>query len=80
MHLVRHLLLTAVRHNFTFSAQHIPGIQNSLADALSRFHWQEFRQLAPEADQTPMRVPTDLLQALTSPLWMHDAGNSYCRA
>jgi len=28
---------------------HIPGVHNSDADALSYFHWQEFRHLAPSA-------------------------------
>ncbi|KAK3745292.1 hypothetical protein QZH41_013949 [Actinostola sp. cb2023] len=49
MRLVRSLLMAAAQFNFTFSAQHIPGIQNKVADALSRFHWQVFWQLVPKA-------------------------------
>ena len=49
MHLLRNLLLSAARDSFSFSAQHIPGVFNQIADALSRFRRQEFRQLAPGA-------------------------------
>jgi len=43
-----HLLLSAAaRFNFSFTSQHIPGIHNNIADALSRFHWQDFSRLAP---------------------------------
>ena len=47
MQLLRSLLLTAAHHSFSFSARHVPGVNNQIADALSRFHWQDFRQLVP---------------------------------
>ena len=56
MRLLRHLLLSAARHSFSFSAQHVPGVNNQLADALSRFHWQDVRLLAPEAQPLPTPV------------------------
>ena len=68
MHLLRSLLLAAARHSFSFSAQHIPGVTNSIADALSRFHWQDFRRLAPEAHRHPTSIPPQLLEDLISPL------------
>ena len=68
MHLLRSLLLAAARHSFSFSAQHIPGVTNSIADALSRFHWQAFRRLAPEAHRHPTPIPPQLLEDLISPL------------
>lgn len=37
MHLLPALLLAAASHSFSFSAQHIPGVTNSIADALSHF-------------------------------------------
>jgi len=43
MQLLHHLLSAPARFNFTFTAQHLPGIHNNIADALSRFVWQEFR-------------------------------------
>jgi len=39
------------------SLLNIPGIHNNIADALSRFHWQEFRRLAPWAQPYPVPVP-----------------------
>ena len=49
MCLVRSLLMAAARFNFSFAAVHVPGVENPIADALSRFRWQDFRQLAPWA-------------------------------
>ena len=67
MQLLRHLLSAAARHNFTFTAIHLPGIHNSIADALSRFRWQEFRRLAPEALPLPAPIPHQLWDFLISP-------------
>lgn len=53
MELVRSLHLCAATFNFYYSAKHVPGIDNSIADSLSRFNMQAFRQLAPQADATP---------------------------
>ena len=73
MHLLRHLLFSAASFQFSFSSAHIPGIENSIADGLSRFHWQEFRLLAPDAMVYPTRTPECLLQNLTDPLWNYNA-------
>ena len=67
MHLLRSLLTAAVRFNFTFVAEYLPGKQNLIADALSRFHWQDFRHLAPGAHTHPINVPGQLLQELILP-------------
>ena len=66
MRLLRHLLLSAARHSFSFSTQHVPGVNNQLADALSHFHWQDFHLLAPEAQPLPTPIPPQLLTDLTS--------------
>ena len=66
MQLLRNLLLSAARYSFSFSAQYILGVFNQIADALSRFLWQEFRQLAPGAWPTPTPIPSKLLSELTS--------------
>ena len=67
MRLLRHLLASAARFNFSFSSQHVPGIHNCIADALFRFHWQEFRRLAPEAQLLPVSIPPQLLDELIGP-------------
>ena len=46
MQLLHNLLFSAARHSFSFSSQHVPGVNNQLADALSHFSWQEFWHLA----------------------------------
>jgi hypothetical protein len=54
MTLIRTLWLIAARHGFEFRVTHIPGVTNSLADALSRGDVQDrFRTLHPLADQLP---------------------------
>lgn len=47
--LLRHLVLRCLQRNIWFRARHVPGVNNSVADALSRFRWQEFRELLPGA-------------------------------
>ena len=34
MHLLRDLLLSAARWGFTFTAAHVPGVENKIADAI----------------------------------------------
>ena len=53
MRLIRSLFFTAAQHNFTLLISHIPGVDNSVADALSRLQFHRFHQLAPEADPEP---------------------------
>ena len=67
MRLLRLLLASAAHFNFSFTSQHVPGILNNIADALSRFHWQEFRRLAPEARSLPVAIPSQLLEELIGP-------------
>lgn len=76
MFLLRKFLFAAARYNFTFAAQHVPGIHNAIADALSRFHWQEFRSLAPEAHPIPVDIPQSLLEDLIHPLSKGSATSS----
>ena len=66
MRLLRSLLLSAARYSFSFSSRHVPGVNNLIADALSRFHWQDFRRLAPEAQPVPTSIPNQLLLDLTA--------------
>ena len=57
MDLVRAITLQTLSYNFTFNATHIPGLQNSIADSLSRFQMDRFHSLAPLASPTPCIIP-----------------------
>ena len=37
MDLVRAITILTLVHNFTFTAKHIPGLDNSIGDSLSHF-------------------------------------------
>lgn len=61
MVLVRDLVLTSLRHNIVFRARHVPGVENTWADLISRLQIEEFRKVFPEADAVPTLVPETLL-------------------
>ena len=67
MHLLRSLTHAACINSFSFSARHTPGRSNVAADALSRFHFQEFHRLVPAMDPHPSPIPPALLQSLVPP-------------
>lgn len=64
MQLVRLLYSLAARGNYNVGIAHIPGVDNILADHLSRFSMQAFRAAAPEAEQPPcpFTIPANLTQ------------------
>ncbi len=51
------LIPIAAKHEFTVNIKHLAGINNSIADSLSRFQIEKFRQLAPKADPLPTAIP-----------------------
>ncbi|CAG2206565.1 unnamed protein product [Mytilus edulis] len=57
MNLVRRLTWCAAKFNFVVHAVHVPGKENNIADALSRYQMKRFRQLAPEASPNPCTCP-----------------------
>ena len=61
MALLRPLILCCLRHNILFKARHVPGLQNSRADFISRFQIDSFKAITPDADPFPTPVPTNLL-------------------
>ena len=76
MHLIRCLVFIAAKFNFIFSASHIPGIRNILADALSRNNAALFFTHVPQASSTQFAIPPELVDLLitskpdwTSALW-----------
>ena len=66
MQLLRELFLCAARFNFMVTAKHVPGKENAIADSLSRFNMQVFRQLAPRSQPVPVAIPPSLLVRLNS--------------
>lgn len=64
--LLRHLV--CLQLNVFLYAVHIPGIDNTLADSLSQFQWDRFRELAPAAEKEGIPCPGWLWEmALKSP-------------
>ena len=61
MALVRSLFFRAAQGNFHVSIAHIPGVNNRIADLLSRLSIQAFQQAAPNADPLPTPVRTPVL-------------------
>lgn len=68
MSLLRNLLFSAAHFSFTFSAEHVAGVRNGIADALSRFNMQAFRSMAPQSDHHPTAIPAQLLSSLVADL------------
>ncbi|XP_063772971.1 uncharacterized protein LOC134909710 isoform X2 [Pseudophryne corroboree] len=62
------LLLTCLRRNLWFRAQHVPGLENGIADALSRGQWERFWVLAPEAEEQGFHCPGYVWQVI-GPEW-----------
>lgn len=50
-------VMIAAVSNFCSTIKHISGLDNSIADALSRFQVQRFRELAPYAEPLLEAVP-----------------------
>ena len=57
MSLVRPLFLAAAKGGFSVSLKHIAGVDNPIADALSRFQENRFKELHPDADREPTAIP-----------------------
>ena len=60
--LLRHLVLRCLQLNVFVYAVHLPGGDNVVADALSRFQWDRFRELVPEAEERGVPCPEWLWQ------------------
>lgn len=60
--LFRKLFFLAAKNNFHICLKHIPGLNNEIADALSRNQMQRFRKLAPIAEENPTIIPAWLTE------------------
>ena len=76
MHLIRLLVFFAAKHNFWFTASHIPGKENIVADSLSRNNMQMFRSQVPQAAPQGCHLSPSLVELLaqnitwTSTTWI----------
>ena len=75
MHLMRCFSFVATKFNFFFSACHIRGRENVLADALSRNNLRMFLHSCPQAQREPTYLPPALqeLLMLSRPDWTSTA-------
>ena len=56
-HMLRSMFFLEAQFAFTATARHIPGIENTQADALSCNNHPEFAALVPQACRTPSKMP-----------------------
>ena len=77
MHLMRCLFFIRAYWGIGMRAEHIPGEQNTAADAISRGNLSTLFQVSPQASPLPTAVPQSLLDLLvaqqpdwTSPSWV----------
>jgi len=72
MHLLRCLFYVEAKFQCHIIAEHIPGIQNTLADDLSRDRAFSFLSKAPHMDPHPTTIPPEVIPALmvTPPNWL----------
>ena len=81
MHLIRMLVFFAAHFNFWFSASHIAGSENTLADSLSHNNAPFFLSQVSTASRDPSRIPLPLLKLLECNLtWTTTAWMSLFRA
>ena len=66
-HLLRCLFFLEARYKFQAIAAHVPGVQNTLADALSRDNMPLFFCLAPQASRIPSPIAEELVNTLVTP-------------
>ena len=64
MHLLRCLAFITAKLQFIVTARHIPGIENTAADALSRDKLDLFRFMCPQANHAPSTISAALLDLL----------------
>ena len=61
LHILRKLTLLCLKHNIYFTSLHIPGKQNNLADALSRFQENPLSWATRRMDSQPTNIQAELL-------------------
>ena len=59
MILVRRFVIRCLQLNISFHLKHIPGVNNTISDLLSRFQVREAKILAPHLDEQPSVIHPD---------------------
>ena len=65
MHLLRCLWFLTASSDIHITASHLPGVQNSAADLLSRNQLKQFFILHPQACRVPTPIPPHLTQVVS---------------
>jgi len=85
MHLLRCMFFVAAHFSIHIHATHLPGVENSAADSLSRNNFPTFLQAVPEAADLPTPIPTALVDMVvkeqpdwSSPRWAQ-LFSAFCR-
>ena len=63
-HMLRCLFFLEAKFNFRLTAEHVAGVNNGVADAVSRNKLEAFFSLVPQASRVPCHVPVALVQRL----------------
>lgn len=50
-------MVTSLKYNISFHAEHIPGLLNNAADLLSRLQVQQFKVQFPGMDKDCTKIP-----------------------
>ena len=66
MHLITLLVLLLAHFNFWYTATHVAGKKNILADAISRNNANSFLSQMPHINQQPTEIPQQLRATGTS--------------
>ena len=66
MHLMRSLFFLLAHYNLQIIGQHIPGVENRAADALSRNDVTSFHRQVPAANPEPTAIPPELEEMLVT--------------
>ena len=64
MELIRNLFFVLAEFNVLLTIDHVPGVENGAADALSRNNCDSFRLQVPSARACPTPIPEELVQLL----------------
>lgn len=82
MHLLRCLHFYEAFYECRLVSEHLPGVDNDLADDLSRNRLLSFLQKAPEASKTPAGIPPALIELLLrrKPDWLSSEWRELFRA